>query len=148
MPKVYSFVSHNPQAIKTSDLFVSFFKKNRTRIYRMPYKNRFTVEETRDYIFEEFIRLVLLDVIENNTIFVFPKRSLFQASIQKEAVTGERFKEKYKLGRFKLDYMKSNFTGHFLVMHIDKMTNGKHKYKSIFLSGDLKTKRDKASEIW
>lgn len=113
----------------------------------MPYIKRFTKEETRDYIFEEFIRQILLDIIENDSIFVFNDSANFSVTIKKEEVTGDDFEKYYKEGRFDLDYLKSNFVGHFIKIHIDN-SRRKNIIKNIFLSGDLKKKRDKASEIW
>lgn len=142
----YNFKSHNPQAITTNELFISYPYKLRRTIYRMPYRNRFTKEETRDYIFEEFIRQILLDIIENDSIFVFNDSANFSVTIKKEEVTGDDFEKYYKEGRFDLDYLKSNFVGHFIKIHIDN-SRRKSIIKNIFLSGDLKKKRDKASEI-
>lgn len=142
----YSFVKHNKQAILTKDLFISFPYKLKRSIYRMPYKNRFTREETMYYIFEEYLRQVLLDIIENNTIFAYNCHN-HDITLTKESVTDEKFMEYYRQGRFDLDYLKSNFTGHFLVLRMNKV-NGNLKYKNVFLSGDLKSKRDKASEVW
>lgn len=142
----YNFKSHNPQAITTNELFISYPYKLRRTIYRMPYRNRFTKEETRDYIFEEFIRQILLDIIENDSIFVFNDSANFSVTIKKEEVTGDAFERYYKEGRFDLDYLKSNFVGHFIKIHIDN-SRRKSIIKNIFLSGDLKKKRDKASEI-
>ena len=113
MTRFYSFVKHNKHALVTKDLFIEFPYKIRRTIYRMPYIKRFNREETVNYIFEEFFRQVLLDVIENNTIFVH-KWGGFDITIQKQPVTGEYFEKMYKLGRFDLDYLKSNFTGHFI----------------------------------
>ena len=146
--KYYDYVKHNPNALTTADLFIPFYKDIRRTIYRMPYKNRFTKDETRDYIFEEFMRTVLLDVIKNNTIFVFHSGVFKEATIYKVAVTGNTFERLYKLGRFDLDYLKSNFTGHFLVMKVENTYSKKTKSRYIFLSGDLKKEKDKASEIW
>lgn len=143
----YYYKAHNPQAIFTSDLFINFKYKLRRTIYRMPYKNRFTKEETRDYIFDEFIRQVLLDIIENDIIFVFNDLAFFSIMIKKEDVTGDRFEKHYKLGRFDLDYLKSNFMGHFIKVHIDDSRRNRSYSKNLFLSGDLKKRRDKASEI-
>lgn len=145
--KIYDYISHNPQAVTTNDLFIRFPYKLRRSIYRMPYKTRFTKEETRNYIFEEFIRQVLLDIIDNDTIFVFNDLSKFAITMQKEEVSGEEFEKLYKEGRFNLDYLKSNFMGHFIRIYCDNMVIGRKHYKNVFLSGDLKTRRDKASEI-
>lgn len=146
----YNFKVHNPQAIATGDLFLNHTKLQRKTIYRMPYPKRFTREETRNYVFEEFMRQVLLDIIENNTIFVHNNLSRFHITISKKEVTGDAFLNFYKKNRFKLDYLKSNFTGHFIMMDITKYSNGRSFsfLKNVFLSGDLKKKRDKASEIW
>lgn len=145
--KYYDYKSHNPQAVTTNDLFIRFPYKLRRTIYRMPYKTRFTKEETRDYIFEEFIRQVLLDIIDNDTIFVFNDLSKFAITVQKEEVSGEEFEKLYKEGRFNLDYLKSNFMGHFIRVYYDNMRLDRKRYKNVFLSGDLKARRDKASEI-
>ena len=143
----YYYKLHNPQAIETNDLFISFPYKLRRSIYRLPYKNRFTKEETRDYIFEEFIRQVLLDIIENDTIFVFNDLAFSTIMIKKDEITGEQFEKHYKSGRFNLDYLKSNFMGHFIKVHIDDSRRNKSYQKNLFLSGDLKKRRDKASEV-
>ena len=37
--------------------------------------------------------------------------------------------------------------GHFIRVYYDNMLLDRKRYKNVFLSGDLKTKRDKASEI-
>lgn len=142
----YSFVKHNHHALVTKDLFISFPYKLKRSIYRLPYKNRFTREETVYYIFEEYLRQLILDIIENNTIFAYNCHN-HEFTITKEPVTGEEFMKHYKLGKFDLDYLKSNFTGHFLVLRMNK-NDGSSKYRNIFLSGDLKNKRDKASEVW
>lgn len=125
MNAVYYYKIHNPQAIYTEDMFLSFKSKIRKTIYRLPYKKRFTRLETIHYVFEEFIRQVLLDIIENNTIFVFDDIAKFSVSIKKEEITGDQFQKLYKLGRFNLDYLKSNFIGHFLIVHVDNMLTGK-----------------------
>lgn len=144
----YSYVTHNPQAITTEDLFIRYPYKFTKTIYRMPYKKRFTREETRNYIFEEFIRQVLLDIIENNTIFVYNDLQRHEVSINKTEVTGELFEKLYKEGRFKLDYLKSNFVGHIISLQYNKIDKRRKTSRYVFLSGDLKSKRDKASEIW
>lgn len=146
--KHYEYEIHNPQAIKVNDLFIRYPYKLRRSVYRLPYKKRFTKEETRDYIYSEFMRQVLLDVIENNTVFVYNDIGRCTISIMKNEVKGELFEKLYREGRFDLDYLKSNFMGHFIMLYIDRIDNGKRMYKYVFLSGDLKTKRDKASEIW
>lgn len=146
MSQWYSFVKHNKQALVTKDLFIEFPYKLRRSIYRMPYEKRFNKEETMYYVFEEYFRQVLLDIIENNTIFVH-RCGNRDITIQKVPVCGEEFEMYYKLGRFNLDYLKSNFTGHFIKFEFAKNSSSKG-FKNIFLSGDLKIKRDKASEIW
>lgn len=146
--RYYNLKSHNPQAVVTNDLYIRYKNTRRKTIYRMPYTKRFTKEETRNYIFEEFIRIVLLDVIENNTIFVINERQDYSASIIKDFVTGDVFEELYKKGYFKLDYLKSNFTGCMLKIHFSKHCNKKEYWRNLFLSGDLKNKKDKSSEIW
>ena len=145
--RCYNFKAHNLQAVPTNEVFIRFPYKLKRTIYRMPYKNRFTKEETRDYIFEEFIRQVLLDIIENDTIFVFNDLAFSTIMIKKDEITGEQFEKHYKSGRFDLDYLKSNFMGHFIKVYIDDSRRNKNYQKNLFLSGDLKKKRDKASEI-
>lgn len=145
--RCYNFKAHNLQAVTTNELFIRFPYKLKRTIYRMPYKNRFTKEETRDYIFEEFIRQVLLDIIENDTIFVFNDLAFSTIMIKKDEITGEQFEKHYKSGRFDLDYLKSNFMGHFIKVYIDDSRRNKNYQKNLFLSGDLKKRRDKASEV-
>jgi hypothetical protein len=146
--RYYNLKSHNPQAVETNDLYIRFKNTRRKTIHRMPYLKRFTKEETRNYIFEEFIRTVLLDVIENNTIFVINERSDYHASIMKDFVSGEVFEKLYKKGYFKVDFLKSNFTGCILKMYFSKHSCKKEYWRQLFLSGDLKIKKDKSSEIW
>lgn len=124
MSACYNYAGHNPQALFTKDLFINFNYKFRKTIYRLPYKKRFTPEETRDYIFEEFIRQVLLDIINNNTIFAY-RSSSYEVLIQKKEFSEEAFKKLYNKGRFKLDCLRSNFTGHYIGVDIERVKSGK-----------------------
>lgn len=145
--KFHPYKSHNSQALGTNDFYIIHECIPSVTIKRDPYKNEFTKEETRNYIYEEFMRQILLDVILNNDVFTHTTPNA-EFTINKEAITGDEFLKYYKKGSFKLDYLKSNFTGHFIRMPITRRSTGSLIFKSIFLSGDLKEKRDKASEIW
>lgn len=145
--KFHPYRSHNPHSLGTNELFIIDECIPSVTIKREPYKKEFTKEETRNYIYDEFMRQVLLDVILNNDVFTYGNRSLV-LTIQKDEITGDEFLEYYKKGTFKLDYLKSNFTGHFVRMRLNRRSTGSLILKNVFLSGDFKKKRDKASEVW
>ena len=61
---------------------------------------------------------ILLDVIENNTIFTFSIQNNEIAEIFLDATEDEEFKREYKRGRFnKIDFVKSNFTAYLPKMY-------------------------------
>lgn len=86
-------------------------------------------------IIQDFMKLVLDDVIHNGVQFRFS--TPIEAYIQIEGVYGEEFKKQRRNGRFyEIDPIKSNFTGHDLVM----TWKGKRRLqkRSIAINYDLK----------
>ena len=145
--KYHPYRSHNPQSFGTEDLFIINECIPSSTISREPYKKELTNEQTRNYIYDEFMKLVLLDVLENNDVFVYENKTL-EFTIQKDEITGDKFLEYYKKGAFKMDYLKSNFTGHFVRMRITRKSTGSLIFKNVFMSGYFRDLRDKMSELW
>lgn len=145
--KFHPYRSHNPQSFGTEDLFIIHECIPSFTIKREPYKKELTKEQTRNYIYDEFMKLILLDVLENNDVFMYNTKRL-EFTIQKDEIKGDKFLEYYKKGVFRLDYLKSNFTGHFTRMRITRKSTGSLIFKNIFLSGYFRDLRDKMSELW
>lgn len=114
------------KSICVKDLFVDFHKK-----YKKPNK-----QNTRK-IFVEGFKTIMLDVIENNTIFVFPVGFSSYAEIYIEEISGEHFNKWYKAYGYKLiDYIITEFKTYRPVIHIHE---GKMDYtKRIDLGGEPK----------
>lgn len=62
-------------------------------------------------MFRDVFHMILLDIVENNDIFVLPTKKY--AEISMFVLEGERFKRLYRFGAFKgLDYLATDFTAH------------------------------------
>ena len=86
-------------------------------------------------IFRYFFYLVIVDIIENKTVFKFPRTS--RAYIEMLPVSGEQFVKARQNGAFQdVDFLTSNFTGYHLGLRYNtrygKWTKALHvteKYK-------------------
>ena len=88
-------------------------------------------------IFQRCFYAVLMDIIENNVTFVLPLDFGNYAEICIKQLTGDEFKEAYRIGRFnKVDYVLSEFTGNYMCFRY-RYKNRAMKEKQIYLSGYL-----------
>lgn len=128
--------------VSASDLFKNFdISKIKTHhsILKEHYKTR-EKKEMAVRVFLYAIYLIILDIIENNVIFVFPNRF---GRIQMGSIGQEQFKKARQLGKFKnIDYVVSNFTTCRL-QFIFKGTNKKIVEKWLYVNSAL---RDKIEE--
>lgn len=85
-------------------------------------KNFKTFNERRKLIkqvFRESVHLILIDIIDNNTIFTLPKLKSYSGEIRMSPTSGEEFIEARKNGKFsKIDFLESLFTGYSLNLYI------------------------------
>lgn len=125
-------------SFENKDIFLGLDKKIISR-YWMPL--RFKDEETRKIASEVFtycLYLILLDVINNNSIFVLPLRWGNYAELHLKEIPEERFKELYNAGCFQeIDYVLSNFTAKVPVLTYRKR-NGFYKDVQVHLYGRFK----------
>lgn len=126
-------------SFNANDLFANFNIKHITThhdVLKKHYKTR-EKKEMAVKVFLYAIYLILLDIIENNVIFVLPTSR--RAQIQMTPVSGERFKSARKNGKFKdVDFMESNFTGYQLEFQFKKRNFTKRK--PIYVNSKLKQK--------
>lgn len=88
-------------------------------------------------IFTECFYEILLDIINNNITFVMPLRFGNYGEICMKQISGDKFKEVYKAGKFRnLDYVLSQFTGNQLVYKCTKRT-GTITEKPIYVNQTL-----------
>lgn len=90
-------------------------------------------------IFRESVKLVLNDVIDNNTTFELPLKGNKKCDIHMQRIRGEQFKALRRAGKWKdINYLKSMFTGHQLGFFMyGKRTP---RVKSIYVNKELRDK--------
>lgn len=87
-------------------------------------------------IFLYFFYLVLKDIINNNTTFMFP--TAFETCLEMGVVEGEDFKRARRNGAFQeIDFLASNFRGHTL-QYRHKLKSGKYYKVPIHVHKKLK----------
>lgn len=90
-------------------------------------------------IFRESVKLVLNDVIDNNTTFELPLKSNKKCDIHMQKIQGKDFKALRKAGKWKdINYLKSMFTGYQLGFFM--YGNRTPRVKNIYVSKELKDK--------
>ena len=85
------------------------------------------------------MRLIILDIIENNVTFEFPLLANRKASIYVKCFYGEKFSELYAKGAFSgIDFLASGFKGYHLYMSWWRRNT--FREKPIYIGGSLKQK--------
>ena len=111
-----------------------------------PYKKlKFTCEDAKkitgdnhrnlvvEKIFRESIKLVISDIVNNNTTFWFPLNGIRKANIHMRRIEGENFKRKRRAGKMlDIDILKSNFSGYQLTLYM--LGNRTPRIKSVYLN--------------
>ena len=97
-----------------------------------------TLSEFCAQILTYFFYLVVLDIIENNTTFVFSlNSSIRSATLSVKCFDGEVFRKQYAMGRFNgIDFLQSNFKGYQLYFFYKKGSDWREK--PIFINKTLK----------
>lgn len=102
-------------AFTSKDLFANF-PLRKLLISREKCKEIFNTLDRRAVVIRVFyyvVKIVLLDIIENNTTFKLPTQR--ECYIQMNRVQGEDFKKARRNGRWlDVDYLESNFSGYHL----------------------------------
>lgn len=86
-------------------------------------------------IFLYAVKVILLDIIDNNITFKFPtKRECFLNIV---GLFGEDFKKAYRNGKFQeIDYLASDFSGYY--MQFMYIANGREIKKKVHINKELK----------
>lgn len=93
------------------------------------------------YVFSQCLYEVLLDIIENNSIFVLPLRGKDFAEIFMKTIDGDTFKKMYNGGSFqRIDYVKSQFSGNRLMLGMSRKS--RQVDKCIYVDIQLQKKID------
>lgn len=88
-------------------------------------------------IFQENVKMIIEDIIENNATFYLPVTGKVKANMHVKAFKDEEFKKLKKKGKWKgLDYLKSFFTGYQIVLNM--RTKGYDRTKPVYISGYLR----------
>ena len=103
-------MSFKKQCLQNRDLFIDL-KRNQVNYRTFPNSKR----DYKDYaskIFGVAFKLILLDIIENNVIFVTPNKFGIHSEISVHTYKDEEFKNSRQKGKFKnVDFLESEFTG-------------------------------------
>lgn len=94
-------------------------------------------------VFKECIKLIMIDIIENNVTFHLPNFIWRGGEIHMEAIRDSEFEKVRKKGKFKeIDFLESLFTGYQMYLYIHgKRDDFLHRRKfPIYLSGEFKDK--------
>lgn len=88
-------------------------------------------------IFLYYMYLVLLDIIENNTTFVFPLKGNRHAMIHVKVFDGDEFQRLYAGGKFiGIDFLSSLFKGYQLYFRYNY--RGGEREKPIYINNKMK----------
>lgn len=126
-------------ALNASDLFKKFNVNRITTHYSILKKFYKTMEkkEMAVKIFIYGVRLILLDIIDNNVTFVLP--TVKRGQIQMKSVYGDQFISGRKNGCYQdFDFMETNHTAYHLEFRFQK--KGWFKKKPIYVNRELKNK--------
>lgn len=92
-------------------------------------------------IFKDSVKVILNDIIDNNSTFKLPLRGGRTAEIHMRKISGDTFMKLRKAGKWKnIDFLKSNFTGYMLCLYMFR--NGLRKRKNIYVNKELRDKID------
>lgn len=128
-------------AFSQDDMFENFpYKKLKiscrecTEINGNPHRDKLVKK-----IFRECVKLVLNDVIDNNTTFELPLNGNKKCDIHMQRIRGDKFKSLRKAGKWKdVDYLKSMFTGYQLGLFL--YGNRTPRIKNIYVNKELRDK--------
>lgn len=125
--------------ITTVELFKKW-KKNKVKLRSKQYLGEYKADTKLEFAAKVFIYclyLVILDIIENNIIFVLPNNFGKQSELSMKTFSGEEFKRVYKLGKFRdVDFVMSNFKGH-QIMYTYEVRSGVRE-KPVYVHHKLK----------
>lgn len=116
-------------SLSSYDIFETFNKKQlkiSDKIFKKVYKVS-RRQELCGQVFSYCLKLIILDIIQNNDTFVLPLMRGREAFLHLRAVTGEKLKEaRQKHLYLDFDLLSSNFTAYDLVLEYDVASG--HKF--------------------
>lgn len=87
-----------------------------------------------EQIFIKALRMVVDDIIENNTQFKFPGMGKTQAYLQMKRTYGDKFKNAFRNGKWNdVDFITSNFSGYQMVLNMES-SKRTSRQKLVYLS--------------
>ena len=105
-------------ACNLNDIFVRFPYKSCKYLYRK-YKLQAERRKMVKQIFRVGVKLIIEDIIENNSTFKLPSLQYRGGEIHYEPVTGSEFEELRAKGKFAgIDFLETIFTGYQLYLYI------------------------------
>lgn len=124
-----------PYCFKSHELYRYFdWKSVPNRCKKYGYS---TQEELISRMFRDVFHMILLDIVENNDIFVLPTKKY--AEISMGVIEGEQFKRLYRHGAFQgLDYLATDFTA-YRVQFLWKGAKGYYR-KTFYFNKDWRNK--------
>lgn len=130
-------------AFNLSDIFINFplhklkiSCKECERLTGDPHRNKLAQK-----IFKDHMKLVIEDVIENNTTFILPTGTR-HAEIHVKPYRGEEFKNFRRKGKWKgVDFLKSWFTGHQICLFM-KSPKRPDRIKNIYVNSEMTRRID------
>lgn len=126
-------------SFNANDIFKKFNNDYITTDYKTlkKYYKTFEKRVVARSVFIYAYYLIILDIIENNSIFVLP--STKDARLQMKTFSDESFRTARKNGKFQdVDILKSNFMGHQLEFYFKR--KGYYEHKPIYVNTRLKNK--------
>jgi hypothetical protein len=124
-------------AFNVTELFENFNNK-RLSISSSDLKKTVGYQDKDELVLQIFlyaIKVILLDIIQNNVTFKFPTKRECYLNIVR--TSGEEFKQARRNGKWlDVDYLKSNFSGN--QMQFMFIANEREIKKPVYLSNNLK----------
>lgn len=119
-------------ACSVRDLFVNF-PSNKVKLTKgkesVIHKKRIIVS-----VFITCIKLIVQDIIDNNTQFKLPPVGCGSSYIQMKRFEGNEFKRLFKAGKWRdVDFLTSNFTGYQLAYYMNSQKRSDRE-KPIYIS--------------
>lgn len=129
-------------ACNLADIFIRFpYEKCKSLIKN--YKLKKEKEAKVRQVFRTGVKIILNDIIENNSTFKLPSLGYQGGEIHFEPIKGEEFRRVRALGKFSgIDFLETLFTGYQLYLYVHgKRDNflGRRQFP-IYFSTDLKRK--------
>lgn len=127
-------------ACNLNDLLIRFPYKKFKELNRI-YKTKVQIMRVVKDMIRYSIELVLDDLVNNNTTFVFPSINGANAQLHFDIIKDDEFVSARKNGKFKgVDFLESYFTGYQIYLFIRKIHNFHVKKIPVYVGNPYKDK--------